>query len=118
MTEVKKKLGRPKNENRGPRVKQVKLVVSDSEAKALDSLATDWNMPTSKAIRTMVDMAASLSDFYPVVVHPEFQQLLEKHIKNKQVSEPLLKEIEWRMLTLRRFAKYWRQDNSVDKKST
>ena len=92
--------------DKGGQTKQLAVAfrVTDSEMQALEILCKDWNISIAQAVRTMIGLAGGIAELNVVFQQPKSQELLKK-----SGIEP--SELEWRLITLKRFHKYW--SNSI-----
>jgi hypothetical protein len=81
----------------------VKFLVTEDEMQALEILCKDWDISIAQAVRTMIGFSSLFGEAHTFVKDSRVQEFLKKHGK-----EP--SEIEWRLITLKRFAKYWDAD--------
>jgi hypothetical protein len=113
--EPQKKLSKAGLETKSPKPKvaktiAVKFLVTKDEMQALEVLCKDWDISIAQAVRTMIGLSSLFGEAHQLLSHPSVQDFLRKHGR-----EP--SEMEWRLLTLKRFAKYWEHPNisNVDK---
>lgn len=90
----------PYKEKGSPKTRAVKFVVTEDEIEALEMLAKDWNCSVAQAVRTMIGMSEIFVKLRPILQTPQILKVLEKN----EVEPSLL---EWRIITLQRFHKYW-----------
>jgi hypothetical protein len=106
MTPVQKnRKPAPYREKGSPKTRAVKFVVTEDEMHALEILCKDWNISIAQAVRTMISISTIMGELQPVFQHPKAVEYFKK-----QGIEPSL--IEWRLITLRRFNKYWNNGES------
>jgi hypothetical protein len=102
----------PYKEKGSSKTRAVKFVVTEDEMQALEMLCKDWNISIAQAVRTMIGIATDFGDLATVLnvgKSPQVKEQLKKHGK-----EP--SELEWRLLSLQRFRKYWNINRTdVDK---
>ena len=107
MTPIKKdRKPAPYKEKGSKKTRAVKFVVTEDEMKALEALSKDWNISIAQAVRTMISIAGETSNFLPIFQQPEAHKLL----KQINISPEILPLLEWRMITLKRFLKYWNKE--------
>ena len=95
----------PYKEKGTPKTRAVKFVVTEDEMHSLEVLCKDWNISIAQAVRTMISISALMAELQLLFQHPKGLELLKK-----QGIEPSL--IEWRLITLKRFHKYWNKGES------
>jgi hypothetical protein len=107
MTPIaKKRTPVPYREKGSPKTRAVKFVVTEDEMQALEILCKDWDISVAQAVRTMIGIASLMGEIQPMLHHPSGKELLKK-----LPIEPSL--LDWRLITLKRFSKYWNTDTST-----
>lgn len=102
MSPIKKNRKPAPYKDKGGKTKQLAVAfrVTEDEMQALEILCKDWNISIAQAVRTMIGIAGTLTEFQPLFQQPKAQEQIKK-----MGIEPSL--LEWRMITLKRFNKYW-----------
>jgi hypothetical protein len=90
----------PYREKGQPKTRAVKFVVTEDEMQALEILCKDWNISIAQSVRTMIGLSSMVAELKPIFEHPKGLEILKK-----QGINPAL--LEWRLITLKRFSKYW-----------
>jgi hypothetical protein len=90
----------PYREKGSPKTRAVKFVVTDDEMHALEVLCKDWNISIAQAVRTMIGISSMMAEIQPLFQQPKAQEQIKK-----MGVEP--SQLEWRLITLKRFHKYW-----------
>jgi len=93
----------PYKEKGSAKTRAVKFVVTEDEMQALEMLCKDWNISIAQAVRTMIGIATDFGELATVLNVGKSPQVKEQLKKNGK--EP--SELEWRLLSLQRFRKYW-----------
>lgn len=104
----------PYKEGGVKKTRQAKFVVTQDEYKALEELSKDWQLSVGNTLRTII----GLSGFMPTILEVakgEMTKYQYDRMWKAHGIEPSY--IEWRMVTLTRFLKYWNENSFyVEKK--
>lgn len=91
--------------DKGGKIKQLAVAfrVTEDEMQALEILCKDWNISIAQAVRTMIGISSMMAEMQPLFQQPKAQEQIKKI-----GVEP--SQLEWRLITLKRFHKYWNKD--------
>ncbi|MFM8759172.1 MAG: hypothetical protein ACKODS_06460 [Methylophilaceae bacterium] len=102
MSRKKNVTSAPYKDKGTPKNRAVKILVTEEEYQALEIIAKDWNISLALAVRIMIGISTSISNIWDFFNNPSGHETIKKAIPGMEIAE-----FNWRMVTLRRFQKYW-----------